>query len=84
MTIALPPAVTYADAALRTALRDRDLEPQKNNVIQFIIVIAIVVLLLLAASIVAAAIILCAQHGGVLDTVVRLDQWSVKVKCHKI
>ena len=57
---------------------------RRNDVIPIIIVIAIIVLLALAVTIVAAAVILCAQRGGVLDTVVNLDAWTVKVKCHKI
>lgn len=57
---------------------------KRNNVVHIIIIIAIIVLLLLAAALVTAAIILCAQHGGVLEFVVKLDPWYVKVGCKKL
>lgn len=59
-------------------------EIKRNSVVHFIIIIAIVVLLLLAAALVTAAIILCAQRGGVLEFIVKLDPWTVKVGCKKL
>ena len=69
---------------LRKAWRERESETRENGIVPFIIVVAIVVLLLLAATIVAAGIILCAQRGGVLDGVVSLNSWTVKILCHKL
>jgi len=82
MTAVLP--ATGSVASLREAWRSGDDAARENGVIPVIIVIAIVVLLVLAASIVAAAIILCAQNHAVLDTVVNLNAWTVKVHCHKL
>lgn len=100
MTAVLPSPVRTraprpsADAALASASAligarsaaafDRAAELRRNNVIHIIFIIAIAVLLLLAASLVAAAIILCAQHGGVLNFLVKLDPWTVKVDCVKL
>ncbi|CAN5182774.1 hypothetical protein BH09ACT6_BH09ACT6_17600 [soil metagenome] len=61
----------------------REVSVRENGVVPVIIVIAIAVLLLLASSIVAGAIVLCAQHGAVLDAIVDLGHWTVKVVCHK-
>jgi hypothetical protein len=80
-------AVQTAPIALleRAAGRlERRSEVRRNDVVHIIFIIAIVVLLILAASLVAAAIVLCAQHGGVLDFVVKLDPWTVKVGCRKL
>ena len=82
MTAVLP--ATASVASLREAWRSDDAAARENGVVPLIFVIAIVVLLVLAASLVAAAIILCAQHHAVLDTVVALNTWTVKVVCHKI
>ncbi|MFJ3380025.1 hypothetical protein [Curtobacterium sp. NPDC090217] len=52
--------------------------------IPIILVVAIVVLLALGATIVIGAVALCAANGGVLDSVVSLSDWTVKVTCHKL
>jgi hypothetical protein len=57
---------------------------RSNAVIPVIIVVAIVVLLALAVTVVAGAVIMCAAQGAVLDAVVTLSTWQVKLKCHKL
>jgi hypothetical protein len=56
---------------------------RSNAIIPVIIVVAIVVLLALAVTVVAGAVIMCATQGAVLDAVVNLSAWEVKLKCHK-
>jgi hypothetical protein len=57
---------------------------RSNAIIPVIIVVAIVVLLALAVTVVAGAVVMCASHGAVLDAVVSLSAWEVKLKCHKL
>jgi hypothetical protein len=83
----LDAALAAASAAMATSAAgafDRVDELRRNNAIHIIIVIAIIVLLAIAASLVTAAIILCAQRGGVLNFVVQLNPWQVKVDCVKL
>jgi hypothetical protein len=57
---------------------------RSNAIVPVILVVAIVVLLALAVTVVAGAVIMCASHGAVLDAVVTLSKWQVKLKCHKL
>lgn len=57
---------------------------RRNDAGHFFIVIAVILLLAIAATVVAAAIILCANAGGVLNTVISLDPWTVKIDCVRL
>jgi hypothetical protein len=84
MSLALEAAVLASSPSLlRTAWERRSNDVRANGVIPFIIVVAIIVVLALGVTVTVGAVIMCAARGGVLDTVVRLDQWTVQLKCHK-
>lgn len=83
MTTLTPYAIT-ARQQLMNAWGAHDPGVRVNNIIPIIIVVAIVVLLALGATIVIGAVALCAANGGVLDSVVNLSQWTVRVTCHKL
>lgn len=81
---ALLPHATAARLSLTDAWRSSHPAVRTNSVIPIIIVVAIVVLLALGATVVIGAVALCAANGGVLDSVVNLSSWEVRVTCHKL
>lgn len=80
----LTPHANSARQQLMNAWRSHDSSIRVNDIIPIILVVAIVVLLALGATIVIGAVALCAANGGVLDSVVNLSQWTVRVTCHKL
>lgn len=85
MSLALEAAVlASAPSVLRTAWLERRPDVRANGVIPFVITAAIVVVLALGVTVTAGAIIMCATRGGVLDTVVSLNAWTVQLTCHKL
>ncbi len=81
---ALSPSAYAAQVSLINAWRSAHPAVRSNGVIPITLVVAIVVLLALGATIVIGAVALCAANGGVLDSVVSLSDWTVKVTCHKL
>lgn len=80
----LSPYVDAARVDLMNAWRSADPAVRENSVIPVILVVAVIVLLALGATVVIGAVALCAAHGGVLNSVVSLSQWTVRVTCHKL
>lgn len=80
LTEARSTATASARAAAARAGGERS---ARNDAIHWAFIVALFVILALAASLTAAAIIMCARQGGVIDFVVQIDPFRVKVGCKK-
>lgn len=81
LTEARSTATASARAAAARAGGERS---ARNDAIHWAFIVALFVILALAASLTAAAIIMCARQGGVIDFVVQIDPFRVKVGCKKL
>ncbi|MFZ7087515.1 hypothetical protein [Curtobacterium sp. RRHDQ10] len=84
MTVLVPAVPRSGGLSLRQAWAVARGSTRTNSVVPVIIVVAIVVLLALAVTVVAGAVVMCASRGAVLDAVVSLSAWQVKLSCHKL